>query len=228
MNEQIVLQCQHVGKFFQLGGERVDVLSDIDFSVAASSSTAIMGASGCGKSTLLHILGGLELPSSGEVSVGGQTLNAQTRAALPDLRNRYLGFVYQFHHLLGDLTALENVIMPLLIGGMARKEAKLAGLQWLAKVDLAGHAHKKPGYLSGGERQRVAIARALVHAPKCVLADEPTANLDPANARMVLGLLLELCRENGSSLVLATHDAGIAAQLQRTVRIVAGRLQLAP
>ena len=222
-----VLQCVHVEKHFMLGGERVNVLTDISFSVAAQSSMAIMGASGCGKSTLLHIMGGLEQPSGGEVRINGQALQTLARTALPLVRNRYLGFVYQFHHLLGDLTALENVIMPLLIAGMARKEAKQAGMQWLEKVALAGHAQKKPGYLSGGERQRVAIARALVHAPKCVLADEPTANLDQANALMVLELLLNLCRDNGTSLVLATHDADIAASLQRTLRIVAGKLQAA-
>ncbi len=220
-----VLEVRHVKKHFRLGGQDVNVLTDVSFAVPARSSVAIMGASGCGKSTLLQIMGGLELPSAGEVLIAGQALNTLARGGLPLLRNRYLGFVYQFHHLLGDLTALENVIMPLLIGDMPRKAASQIGMQWLEKVGLQNHANKKPAYLSGGERQRVAIARALVHAPQCVLADEPTANLDAANARMVLDLLLALCRDNGSALVLATHDAGIAAALQSTRRIQAGQLQ---
>lgn len=222
-----VLEVRHVKKFFQLGQQQVNVLTDISFAVPAQTSVAIMGASGCGKSTLLQIMGGLEQPSAGEVWIAGQALHTLPGSGLSLLRNRTLGFVYQFHHLLGDLTALENVIMPLLIAEIPKKAAGQIGMQWLEKVGLSSHANKKPAYLSGGERQRVAIARALVHAPKCVLADEPTANLDAANARMVLDLLLALCRDNGSALVLATHDADIAAALQSTRRIMAGQLQAA-
>ena len=219
-----VLQCIGLGKHFDMAGTRVDVLHSIDFRVHKNESVAIMGTSGCGKSTLLHLLGGLDQPSSGKVLIAGQNLQLQDGDTIAGIRNRYLGFVYQFHHLLPDLTALENVIMPLYIAGMSKKQAAVQGMAWLEKVSLAAHANKKPGYLSGGERQRVAIARALIHAPQCVLADEPTANLDAANAKMVLDLLLALCAQNGSSLVLVTHDADIAAALQRQVRLVDGRL----
>ncbi len=222
---EAILQCRDVSKSFEMAGTRIHVLNGVDLSVAAHSSVAIMGASGGGKSTLLHILGGLDQASQGEVWIAGQSLQAMKRADIAAMRNRHLGFVYQFHHLLGDLSALENVIMPLLIGGMDKMSASKQGLAWLEKVGLTAHARKKPGYLSGGERQRVAIARALVASPKCVLADEPTANLDRANAAVVLELLLNLCRDSGCSLVLVTHDAQIAGALQRTVRLVDGKLQ---
>jgi lipoprotein-releasing system ATP-binding protein len=220
-----ILQCANVSKSFEMASGRIHVLNGVNLSVAAHSSVAIMGSSGGGKSTLLHILGGLEPASSGEVFIAGQCLQQLKRTELAQVRNQHLGFVYQFHHLLGDLSALENVIMPLLIAGMPKKQASAIGMDWLARVGLAKHAAKKPGYLSGGERQRIAIARALVHTPKCVLADEPTANLDRANAGVVLALLLELCRDSGCSLVLVTHDAQIASALQRTVRLVEGKLQ---
>jgi lipoprotein-releasing system ATP-binding protein len=231
MSEQsapTVLQCKQVNKIFDNGGMSVDVLSNINLAIAPHTSTAIMGPSGCGKSTLLQIMGGLEPPSSGRVCIGGQDISTLDKRAIAQIRNQDLGFVYQFHHLLGDLSALENVIMPLLIGGMARNTAKQRGMAWLQRVGLVGQDQKKPAYLSGGERQRVAIARALVHAPKCVLADEPTANLDKRNAELVLSLLLKLCVEDGSSLVLVTHDCDIAQALQQTVEIMDGKLDMRP
>ena len=221
---EVIIECRNVSKSFDMAATKIHVLNGVNLTVAAHASVAIMGASGCGKSTLLHILGGLDQASQGEVWIAGQSLHSMKRAEMASMRNQHLGFVYQFHHLLGDLSALENVMLPLLIGGMAKKQASKLGLAWLEKVGLVAHATKKPGYLSGGERQRIAIARALVASPKCVLADEPTANLDRANAAVVLELLLNLCKDSGCSLVLVTHDAHIARALQHTVRLVDGRL----
>jgi lipoprotein-releasing system ATP-binding protein len=224
MNESPVLSCEDVAKHFVEAGQRLDVLTGVDLSVGRAETLAIVGASGSGKTTLLQILGGLDLPSSGVVRIAGESLAALSDAARGVLRNRALGFIYQFHHLLPEFTALENVAMPLLVRRVSVAEAEREARRLLERVGLGARLTHRPAQLSGGERQRAAVARALVTRPAVVLADEPTGNLDGANARGVLDLMLELNREFGTSLVIVTHAPEIAARMQRVVTLRDGRL----
>jgi lipoprotein-releasing system ATP-binding protein len=212
-----VLRASHVAKTYEDGGLRTDVLSDVSFELKRGQTMAIVGASGSGKSTLLHIIGGLDTLSAGEVEVDGRLLSTLSDAERGRVRNRSLGFIYQFHHLLPEFTALENVCMPLLIRGTAIAEAQRQSAALLERVGLGKRLQHKPSELSGGERQRCAVARALVTRPACVLGDEPTGNLDEDNAAQVYGLMLELNQEIGTSFVLVTHDARLAARMDRTL-----------
>ena len=225
MSDQVpVLAASHVSRIYQEGPLKVSVLADVNLHVAAGERIAIVGASGSGKSTLLHLLGGLDAPSSGEIRVQGQLLSNLGEAARGALRNRALGFVYQFHHLLPEFTALETVMMPLLIRRLPGKEASARAAAMLDKVGLATRLQHKPGELSGGERQRAALARALVTEPACVLADEPTGNLDHATARRVFELMLELNASLNTSLVIVTHDREMARQTGRVLTLEDGQL----
>jgi lipoprotein-releasing system ATP-binding protein len=228
MNDTRVLECRGVVRRFREGSATLEVLSGVDLSIGEAERVAIVGASGSGKTTLLQIMGGLDDPTSGTVSVGGQSMANVDETAKGELRNRYLGFVYQFHHLLPEFSAEENVAMPLLIRHMRKADALAQARALLGRVGLGERLTHKPGELSGGERQRAAVARALIARPMLVLADEPTGNLDAGNGEQVLGLMLELNRELSTSLVIVTHDHSIARRMDRVMILENGRLDPAP
>ena len=219
-----ILACEAVCKNYYDGQLNVQVLDNLTLQVDKGQSIGIVGASGSGKSTLLHILGGLDKPTSGRVSLMGQDLSQLSQKQLSGLRNQYLGFVYQFHHLLPEFSALENVMMPLLIGKRPKEQARERALLMLEKVGLKDRVQHRPGELSGGERQRAAIARALVTDPACLLADEPTGNLDRKNALNILDMMMELKQELGTALVVVTHDDEMAARFDRVLNMTYGAL----
>ncbi len=223
MND-IVLDCKNISKSFKEADLEVDVLQQVNLTIHKGEQIAIVGSSGAGKSTLLHLLGGLETPTTGEVWVAGKQISSLNQAQRGLWRNLHLGFVYQFHHLLAEFTALENVCMPLLIKGLSVKEAEDKATSILSQIGLEKRLKHKPGELSGGERQRTAVARALVTEPSCVLADEPTGNLDQNTAEQVYERILELNNMIGTSLILVTHAPNLAKRMDRTLTLVDGRL----
>ena len=221
----IVLQCDELVKTFQFMKASVDVLKGVSLSVAPGELVGIVGTSGTGKSTLLHLLGGLDVPTSGQVSVMGQSLADMKERAKSALRNKHLGFIYQFHHLLPEFSALENICLPLQISGVNGKKARLRALEMIERVGLIDRQSHRVGELSGGERQRIAIARALINSPQCILADEPTGNLDEHTAQGVFDLMLELNQSLNTSFVIVTHNLALAHRLDRVLSLTNGVLQ---
>ncbi len=224
LEKPFVLEAQAVGRNYYQGETLLPVLRDLNIRVKTAEKLAVVGVSGSGKTTLLNLLGGLDDPTVGTVNVCGQDWKSVDASARAQWRNKHVGFVYQFHHLLGEFSALENVALPCLIGGASVTESQRRATELLAKVGLAERIHHKPAELSGGERQRVAIARALVTSPSVVLMDEPTGNLDPQTAGVILDLLLELNQSLHISFVVVTHDPAIAARMDRTVKLIDGQL----
>ena len=219
-----VLSCSRISKSYKQGSNIITVLENVDLNIKAAERVAIVGTSGSGKTTLLNLLGGLDLPTSGNVTVAGKSLNNINDSERGFLRNEYLGFVFQFHHLLGEFTALENVAMPLFISGRSPQEAEVSAEVMLKKVGLFNRLSHKPSELSGGERQRVAISRALVNAPKCVLLDEPTGNLDKFTAREIQSLLIDLNDSFDTSFIVVTHDELVADSMHRKLVLEGGTL----
>lgn len=221
---QNILECYALAKSFKQGSERIDVLRDITFQIKRGEQVAIIGSSGSGKSTLLHLLGGLDIPNTGSIYLNGHELNSICDTVKGKLRNLLLGFIYQFHHLLMEFSILENVSMPLLLRGEPIDQVKDKTIDFLKKVGLGNKLHHKPSELSGGERQRAAVARALVTNPACVLADEPTGNLDQNSARSVFDLMLDLNTSSNTSLIIVTHDLELAAKTGNVWRLLNGVL----
>jgi len=225
-NVTAIVQCQQLGMTYTEGPNNVEVLKQINLQIEKGERIAIVGTSGSGKSTLLHLLGGLDLPSSGSVWIDGKKMSGLSDKQRGDIRNKYLGFVYQFHHLLPEFTAIENVAMPLLIRGIDEAEAKAKAASLLTEMGLEHRLEHRPVELSGGERQRAAIARALVTEPNVVLADEPTGNLDEATAKIVFDMMLELNQRIGTALVMVTHDPKLAAKMDKVYHLENGVLRL--
>lgn len=219
-----IIECQNISHQFKDGDIIIPVLNEINFSIENGQSIAIMGASGAGKSTLLQLLGGLDTPNKGKVLLKGNNLAKMSARKRGLARNKYLGFVYQFHHLLPEFSALENVMMPLLIAKQSKKQAKEQALNLLDRVGLFDRVKHRPAQMSGGERQRTAIARALVTTPACVLADEPTGNLDESTAASVIELMLELCEQQNNGMIVVTHDHNIAKKMHKTYELTGGKL----
>ena len=224
MTKPAILQCSHLAKQFSDGGLNTHVLSDINLTVNKGDRLAIVGSSGSGKSTLLHILGGLDEPTDGTVEIHGQDINQLSVNKLSQLRNQSLGFVYQFHHLLPEFSAVENVAIPLVIGGVSPMQAQQQAEELLIKVGLSHRLIHKPSELSGGERQRAALARALITQPACLLADEPTGNLDQRTAQAIFELIIELNESLGTALIIVTHDTSLASKMDRVLTLTDGRL----
>jgi lipoprotein-releasing system ATP-binding protein len=222
MNKTSILECRQLTKRYNQGGLDVEVLKGVNLNIEIGERVAIMGASGSGKSTLLHLLGGLEKASGGEVVLDNVNLNKVSATRLARLRNSSLGFIYQSHHLLGEFTVLENAAMPLLIAGLSVKEARARAIELLQRVGLGHRIEHKPGEISGGERQRAAIARALINKPKCVLADEPTGNLDSKTADQIYQLMLELNQELNVSFLVVTHDHDLASRMGKVLHMEDG------
>lgn len=219
-----VLRCEQLSKYYNDGNHRIEVFKDLDFTIAAGETVAVIGASGAGKSTLLHLLGGLDQVSDGRIFLKQHDLSKLSANKRGRLRNRHLGFVYQFHHLLPEFSALENVMMPLLVGGVDKVKARRQAMEILQQVGLEQRQTHRPAQLSGGERQRTAIARAMVTRPDCILADEPTGNLDEKTAKSVMDTFIQLNKERNTSLVLVTHDMQIARQMQSIYELKHGDL----